>query len=135
MTLKNLALSTLAAAGILAASSAPALAGNWACQVALCLSNPGGPTQYAACVPPINRLYTWLADPLHAFPVCAFADGSGIDHYQAVILLPKTGSAIASGAAWVIPLTGRTSPDVITVNGTAVQIYQNFQGKVIGFPY
>jgi hypothetical protein len=49
--------------------SAPALANDWGCEVVLCLSNPGGPTQYAACVPPIAKLWRELATG-HAFPVC-----------------------------------------------------------------
>lgn len=33
-----------------------ARADDWGCQVILCLSNPGGPTQYAECRPPIEKL-------------------------------------------------------------------------------
>ena len=50
--------------------SAPARASDWGCQVLLCLSNPGGPTQYAACVPPITKLWDQLATG-HPFPSCA----------------------------------------------------------------
>jgi hypothetical protein len=49
--------------------SAPAAASDWGCQVLLCLSNPGGPTQYAACVPPISKLWDQLATD-HPFPSC-----------------------------------------------------------------
>ena len=51
-----------------------ALADDWGCQVILCLSNPGGPEQYAACVPPIEKLWAALrhGDP---FPVCDFGAG------------------------------------------------------------
>jgi len=55
---------------------APGLAhaGDWGCQVLLCLSNPGGPEQYAACVPPIEKLWSALrrGDP---FPTCDFGTG------------------------------------------------------------
>ncbi|MEK6291347.1 MAG: hypothetical protein V4793_08145 [Paraburkholderia tropica] len=55
---------------------APAIAraDDWGCQVILCLSNPGGPEQYAQCVPPIERLWTALrhGDP---FPTCDFGAG------------------------------------------------------------
>lgn len=55
---------------------APAMAraDDWGCQVILCLSNPGGPEQYAECVPPIERLWTALrhGDP---FPTCDFGTG------------------------------------------------------------
>lgn len=47
-----------------------ARADDWGCQVLLCLSNPGGPTQYAACVPPIQRLWSELAKG-GAFPTCS----------------------------------------------------------------
>lgn len=46
------------------------------CQVLLCLANPGGPEQYGARVPPIEKLWSALrhGDP---FPTCDFgADGS-----------------------------------------------------------
>src|SRR3546814_20548044 len=57
-------------------SSAPAMASDntWACEVVLCLSNPGGPTQYGACVPPITKLWRQLAFG-GGFPTCS---GSGI---------------------------------------------------------
>jgi hypothetical protein len=61
-----------AAIAIMVAGSgwvAPAAASDWGCQVLLCLSNPGGPTQYAACVPPITKLWNQLATG-HGFPAC-----------------------------------------------------------------
>jgi hypothetical protein len=55
---------------------APGLAhaDDWGCQVLLCLSNPGGPEQYSACVPPIEKLWVALrhGDP---FPTCDFGSG------------------------------------------------------------
>jgi hypothetical protein len=50
-------------------SSSHARADDWGCQVLLCLSNPGGPTQYAECIPPIQRLWNELAKG-RAFPTC-----------------------------------------------------------------
>ena len=49
-------------------------ADDWGCQVILCLSNPGGPEQYAECVPPIEKLWRTLrhGDP---FPTCDFGAG------------------------------------------------------------
>ena len=49
-------------------------ADEWGCQVLLCLSNPGGPEQYRACVPPIEKLWRALrhGDP---FPTCDFGEG------------------------------------------------------------
>ncbi|ANM20054.1 UNVERIFIED_ORG: hypothetical protein GGI57_005630 [Rhizobium aethiopicum] len=47
-----------------------ARAEDWGCQVILCLSNPGGPTQYGECRPPIQKLWQELAEG-HAFPKCS----------------------------------------------------------------
>ena len=50
----------------------------WACKVAMCLANPGGATEFAECVEPIERLRRHLAQG-KAFPVCPFTgaqDGS-----------------------------------------------------------
>jgi hypothetical protein len=47
-----------------------ARADDWGCQVILCLSNPGGPTQYAECRPPIQKLWSELAKG-HSFPTCS----------------------------------------------------------------
>nr|WP_081077938.1 hypothetical protein [Burkholderia pseudomultivorans] len=67
-----LTLTLLAGTSVLAPSVAHA--DNWGCQVLLCLSNPGGPEQYSACVPPIERLWSALrhGDP---FPGCDFGAG------------------------------------------------------------
>jgi len=64
-------------AGIGWAAPAAAATGDWGCQVLLCLSNPGGPTQYGACVPPISKLWRSLAKG-EAFPTCAGAGVSDI---------------------------------------------------------
>ncbi len=45
---------------------------DWGCQVRLCLSNSGGPEQYAECVPPIERLWAAMRDG-DAFPTCDLA--------------------------------------------------------------
>jgi hypothetical protein len=47
-----------------------ARADDWGCQVILCLSNPGGSTQYAECQPPIHKLWSELAKG-HSFPTCS----------------------------------------------------------------
>lgn len=51
-------------------SSSIAHGDDWGCQVLLCLSNPGGATQYAECRPPIKRLWSHLAKG-HSFPICS----------------------------------------------------------------
>jgi hypothetical protein len=47
-----------------------ARADEWGCKVILCLSNPVGPTQYAECRPPIEKLWRALAKG-HSFPTCS----------------------------------------------------------------
>ena len=68
----SLALALFAGALILAPGVAHA--DDWGCQVLLCLSNPGGPEQYSACVQPIEKLWSVLrhGDP---FPTCDFGTG------------------------------------------------------------
>ncbi|QQV79462.1 hypothetical protein H5J25_19920 (plasmid) [Sphingomonas aliaeris] len=57
-------------AGVLAlAVPQPAYASDWGCQVILCLATPGSPTTYAACVPPITKLWNVLALG-GSFPTC-----------------------------------------------------------------
>jgi hypothetical protein len=51
-------------------SGVSARANDWGCEVILCLSNPGGPTQYAQCRPPIQKLWRALAKG-HSFPTCS----------------------------------------------------------------
>ncbi|MCG6123038.1 MAG: hypothetical protein MEP57_10160 [Microvirga sp.] len=67
---KTLAAAVAAFACVWSSSSSPAYADTWACEVILCLSNPGGPTQYAACVPPITKLYNILKLG-GGFPICS----------------------------------------------------------------
>lgn len=44
-------------------------ADNWACEVFLCLSNPGGPTEFGQCRPSIHKLWKHLAKG-RSFPIC-----------------------------------------------------------------
>jgi hypothetical protein len=46
------------------------MASDLGCKVLLCLSNPGGPMQYAACVQPIETLWRDLAQG-KPFPSCS----------------------------------------------------------------
>ncbi len=69
---------SLAQALVAAVSLAPfylvfdskARAAEWGCQVILCLSNPSGPTKYAECRPPIQKLWRALAKG-RPFPTCS----------------------------------------------------------------
>jgi hypothetical protein len=45
----------------MSAQTVPAHANDLGCQVLLCLSNPGGATQYGACIPPMTKLWQKLA--------------------------------------------------------------------------
>jgi hypothetical protein len=75
----------LLTAGIIGLSASAARAEDWGCTVLLCLANPGGPTQYAACVPPVTRLWSHLKRG-GAFPTCSGAGSSaspiGYDPYE-----------------------------------------------------
>ncbi|GAA5623483.1 MULTISPECIES: hypothetical protein [Brucella] len=51
-------------------SSSVARTDDWGCQVLLCLSNPGSPTEYAECRSPIERLWSHLAKG-RTFPICS----------------------------------------------------------------
>ena len=75
----------MAAGGVVAAGRAgnalnadSGMSGNdeWACKVAMCMANPGGPTEFAECVDPIRRLHRHLAKG-RPFPVCRFLGGGG----------------------------------------------------------
>ena len=70
----------------LALLPAPARADDWGCQVLLCMSNPGGPTQFAECVPPIERLWRHLRRG-GSFPTCDMAGSpeSGGSYVQQVL--------------------------------------------------
>ncbi|PRX27289.1 hypothetical protein B0G75_11557 [Paraburkholderia sp. BL18I3N2] len=68
----TLALTVFAGTSVLAPGVAHA--DDWGCLVLLCLSNPGGPEQYGACVPPIERLWSALRHG-DAFPTCDLGAG------------------------------------------------------------
>lgn len=61
-----------------AANAGSGMSGNdeWACKVAMCMANPGGPTEFAECADPIRRLHRHLAKG-RPFPVCRFLGGGG----------------------------------------------------------
>jgi hypothetical protein len=51
----------------------------WACEVAMCVSNPDGPTAVAECAAPIRKLHEQLArgKPVPRCRFLAAADGDG----------------------------------------------------------
>ena len=64
----------IAACALSISVSTPARANDLGCQVLLCLSNPGGATQYGACVAPMAKLWQRLATG-GSLPGCS---GSGV---------------------------------------------------------
>jgi hypothetical protein len=68
----RMAITALGVASFYSNSAQSARADEWGCQVILCLANPGGPTQYAECRPPIRKLWKWLAKG-RSFPSCSGA--------------------------------------------------------------
>lgn len=72
MQLRLLTLTTPLAAISLGVT--PAHANDLGCQVLLCLSNPGGATQYDACIKPMTQLWQSLTTG-RAFPDCS---GGGV---------------------------------------------------------
>lgn len=77
----SVALGTALVSAAMLASS-PAQASTWGCQVVLCLSNPGGATQYSECVPPITRLWRHLAWG-GGFPACSGGGVADTDYRKA----------------------------------------------------
>lgn len=65
-------LSTMAT-GMAILASTPVCASDWGCQVLLCLSNPGGPTEFQECEAPISQLYRELFH-CGAMPTCPEAN-------------------------------------------------------------
>ncbi|WP_176593043.1 hypothetical protein [Sphingobium sp. EM0848] len=59
----------------------PARANDLGCQVLLCLSNPGGATQYARCVAPMAKLWRRLATG-GSFPGCVGGGVAGTKVYD-----------------------------------------------------
>ena len=60
---------------------ARARANDLGCQVLLCLSNPGGATQYAQCVAPMTKLWQRLATG-GSFPGCIGGGVAGTKVYD-----------------------------------------------------
>lgn len=61
---------------------------SWPCEAVMCLSNPGGPTEYGQCVPPMEKFWQCLADPTCGFPGC---HSGGVDAnigYQPPLVCP-----------------------------------------------
>lgn len=55
----------------------------WACEVAMCLANPQGPTAVSECKPPINKMRRELAKG-NSIPKCRFL---GSNRYEKIPLL------------------------------------------------
>lgn len=77
----NIATLGIAAVAALSLASTPAKAGDstWACEVALCASNPGGWMQFTECVKPIKKLIRHLATG-GGFPTCSAGGFKSADY-------------------------------------------------------
>lgn len=80
-SLRNLLplVSCLALTGIASAAQQPGKMlsdkDTWACEVAMCLSNPSGPTAVAECRPPIEKMQREIAKG-NAIPKCPFVQNN-----------------------------------------------------------
>ena len=72
--MRRAVMTIIAVLGTTVGWTAPVHASNWGCEVLLCLSNPGGATQFPQCVPSITKLWSDLAMG-KAFPTCT---GGGV---------------------------------------------------------
>jgi hypothetical protein len=61
---------------VIGVATSAACAGDWGCECILCMSNPGGATEYKECRPPIRKLERHLARG-GRFPGCEGAESSG----------------------------------------------------------
>lgn len=55
--------------------------GDWACEVVMCLASPNSPTEFAECVPPIEKLYKELAKGA-SFPSCGMGGAESGNYAQ-----------------------------------------------------
>lgn len=113
-------------------------ASDWGCEVALCLSNPQGPTAVAECVPPIKKLYRELAKG-HAFPSCGGVSNKTTYHPASPDFCPQEylrpvepGSSQLSCAfngALVIEKNGRPVSRIWT--GNDISLTESLDGETI----
>lgn len=68
-SISKIALSGSLSIALYAVCETKSYADHWACEVLLCLANPGGPTEFAECRPPIHKLWDHLAKG-RPVPVC-----------------------------------------------------------------
>ena len=92
--------------------AAPAAASDWGCQVLLCISNPGGPMQYAACVPPITQLYDVLRSG-GSFPTC-----TGVGFSSS---MPRYEPYQCADGSVLTRIEGETGSDSLTCRSVARQ--------------
>lgn len=114
----------------------PAHASGWGCQVILCISNPGGPEQYAACVPPMQRLYDVLAHD-GSFPTCSEGGTVADPGYEPPYFCPQgstpagdqqRGSADLAGCYYTDPKIGVTYLLAPTQNPYTMNVSVHWQG-------
>lgn len=77
---------------------------DWVCEIVLCLANPGGPTEHAECVAPIDKMKSELAKG-HSIPKCQMGgaeDNNYAEHRGNCIDLYVDGK-LHSSTNWKIP--------------------------------
>lgn len=92
--MKNLLLNSVVACCILPpylTSPGRAQANDWGCEVILCLSNPGGPTQFAECRPPIQKLWRELAEGIRSRHAAAPSSTVRVRVMSRITAKPDTG--------------------------------------------
>lgn len=102
-------LGTLVMASCLALVASSATASEYGCQVLLCLANPGGPTEFTECRPPIERLWRDL-ERGRDFPECDEGKPAVAQRgYSDVDPCPEGMTSLPAGQQ--ATLARRTSPD------------------------
>lgn len=74
--MKNATMAIYVIALVIVLSASAISASDWGCECILCMSNPGGATQYKECRPPISKLERHLSKG-GSFPSCEGAESNG----------------------------------------------------------
>jgi len=95
-----IAIAATGAASLLAHKVEADTSDDWACQAILCMSNPGGATQFSECEPSTEKFWRWMSVPGHGFPQRPDA-GPTVETTQEIWLCPQ--STITMNDACVKP--------------------------------
>ncbi len=95
-----IAIAATGAASLLAHKVKADTSDDWPCQAILCMSNPGGATQFSECEPPMEKFWQWMSVPGHSFPQCPDA-GPTVESTQEIWLCPQ--NTVTMNGACVMP--------------------------------